>query len=120
MKIPDHKTVESAIARKLRGLSVSSQAGLAAMVNQELEGCRVSPKRARLVALGMDSVDVRVAVRRGPLPKVCPACSSRLKRLFVRNLAGKRVLYKVSCSFCSYEGREDRCAPKQYGFVWKE
>jgi len=124
VKIPEHKLVERTIQEKVRMLNYSSQQELAAAVVRELQemdsSYRLSPHRTRMVALAADGVEVRVEVRRGRLPKQCPSCAARLKKIYLRNLVGKKVLYKIRCTECTYQGSENKCAPKHYSFVWKE
>ena len=55
--------------------------------------------------------------RRGGKIEKCPSCSSGLKKIYTKNLKGRKILYKMICHKCGYAGTNGRFSPKRYKFV---
>ena len=79
----------------------------------------ISGKRARLACLSMPNMKIIVETKKGRIKKRCPSCSQSLKRIYTKNLKGRKVLYKLSCSRCGYSGKSGKWVPKRYRFVKK-
>jgi hypothetical protein len=120
MKIPKRDVVQFVITSVLKNRRVDSQEEFCILVEKELR--RVDPKyaitgrRLREIALSMPSVRIVPKTRKGEAPKKCPGCSSALKKVWTRNLKGKKVLEGLVCPRCGYKGTSGKWSPAKYGF----
>jgi predicted RNA-binding Zn-ribbon protein involved in translation (DUF1610 family) len=55
-------------------------------------------------------------VKRGKMHKKCPSCGSSLRKVFTRNLKGRKVLEKLNCRHCGYKGHDGKWIPGKYEF----
>lgn len=84
------------------------------MVDSKLS---VSSKRLKNILAKIPEVKVVIETRKGKKFNKCPSCSSSLKNVYMRNLKGQKILYKIVCNKCGYEGVNGKFAPKRYKFV---
>ncbi len=119
-KIPKKDVVKFIIKECLQNRKMKTQKELVKQISKELKKgdkkYRISGKRARLIALQVPSIRVRIKTKHGKKPRKCPCCSHRLKKKYTRTLAGKKLLYELRCSRCSYKGTEGKWVPKKYEF----
>lgn len=120
MKIPKRDAVQFVITSVLRGRKVRSQTEFTLLVNRELRradpGYAITGKRLREIAISMPGVRIVPLTRKGQVPKKCPACTSSLRKVWTRNLKGRKVVEGLVCPKCSYKGRGGRWSPAKYGF----
>ena len=120
MRVPKKDILQFIIREVLQERKVSSQTELARLVNNKLkkveDSYSVSERRARLAALGLPGVKVTTSTKRGQPPRKCPSCGHSLKRIYMKNLRGKRLLVRLACGRCGYTGREGRWEPQRYHF----
>lgn len=123
MRIAKKDTIQFIIKEVLQERKVSSQKELADLVNQKLKkvdsSYSISEKRARMAALELPQVKVSTSTKKGELPKKCPSCGHSLKRIYMKNLKGKKLLVRLVCAKCSYVGKENRWEPNRYTFELK-
>lgn len=119
MHFPKKEVVKFVIKSILQKQKVDSQLELTELVNKELKKVdktyTISGKRARKIALELP-VKISVLTKNGKILKHCPCCGSSLKKIYTRNLAGKRMLFKLVCSKCEYKGLNGKWAPRKYEF----
>lgn len=124
MHVPKKEIVQFIIKEVLQERKVSSQKELARLVNAKLkkvdDSYSVSERRARLVALQIQGVRITTATKSGRIPKKCPSCSHSLKRIYMKNLKGKKLLVRMVCAKCGYTGKENRWEPQRYTFELKK
>jgi ribosomal protein L34E len=84
------------------------------MVDSKLS---VSGKRLRNIFIKMPGTKIVIETRRGKKIERCPSCSSGLKKVYTKNLRGKKILYKMICHRCCYAGVNGRFSPKRYRFI---
>jgi hypothetical protein len=120
MKIPKRDVVEFVITSVLKNRRVDSQGEFSILVGKELRkvdpGYAITGRRLREVALLMPSVRIIPRTRKGEAPKKCPGCSSALKKVWTRNLKGKKILEGLVCPRCGYNGSSGKWSPAKYGF----
>jgi predicted RNA-binding Zn-ribbon protein involved in translation (DUF1610 family) len=120
MNIPKKDVVSFILKERLEGKNARSQRELAAILNKRLKknnpGFAISGPRARIIALNTSGVEARIHTRKGRVPKRCPACSHALKKSYTRNLKGRKLLLKLSCTKCPYRGSGGNWIPKRYEF----
>ena len=120
MLIPKREIVEFMIKEILNKKRIRSQKELADAVSKKLktgdEGYAITPKRARMIALETPGVRVKVKTKKGKVPKKCPACERKLKKVYTKNLKGRKVLVSMKCSRCSYRGSGNSWVPSRYEF----
>lgn len=120
MHVPKRDIVQFIVKEVLQERKVSSQKELAELVNQKLKrvdsSYSVSERRARLIALNIHGVSVTTSTKKGRLPKKCPSCSHSLKKVYMKNLKGKKLLVRLFCTKCGYTGKESRWEPQRYAF----
>ena len=123
MHIPKKEIDQFIIKEVLQERKASSQTELAELVNQKLKkvdhSYSVSEKRARFIALQTHGVKVTTYTKKGQLPKKCPSCGHSLKRIYMKNLTGKKLLVRLACQKCGYSGKESRWEPNRYSFELK-
>lgn len=102
---------------------IGSQEEFTNLVNLSLK--RVDPKlaisrkRLRLLSLGVPNLKLTIETRKGKLRKKCPSCSKTLRKVYTKNLRGKKLLYKLVCSKCGYSGKNGKWIPRRYTFLRK-
>lgn len=120
MKIPRRDVVEFVITSVLRGRRAGSQDEFSRLVGKELRKAdpeyAITGRRLREVASSMPGVRIVPLTRKGDAPKRCPACSSSLKKLWTKNLRGKKVLEGFACQKCGYRGTSGKWSPAKYAF----
>ena len=77
----------------------------------------VSPPRLKAVFAKMPNTKIVTETRSGGKADKCPSCSSGLKKVYTKNLKGKKILYKMVCQRCGFAGVNGKFAPKRYRFV---
>ena len=91
------------------------------LVNIRLKGVdsklSISGKRLRSIFIKMPGTKIFIETRKGKKSKKCPSCFSGLRRIYTKNLRGKKILYKLVCSKCGYKGINGRYVPKRYRFI---
>ena len=120
-KIPDAQVVKFVLKEVMRGRKFNSQKGFAEAVASRLRktdpAYSITGQRLRSIAL-TSGVKIAVRTRDGKAPKKCPVCGHGLKKTHFKNLAGKKLLASLSCTKCSYKGKEGKWAPGRYEFFW--
>ncbi len=123
MRIPKTDTVQFIIKEVLQERKVTSQKELADLVNRKLKkvdtAYSISERRARSAALQIAQVKVSTLTKKGQPPKKCPSCGHSLKRIYTKNLKGKKLLVRLVCAKCSYTGKENKWEPQRYSFELK-
>lgn len=124
MHVPKKDIVQFIIKEVLQERKVSSQTELAELVNHKLKkvdpSYSVSERRARLVALNIHGVKVTTSTKKGRPPRKCPSCGHSLKKIYMKNLKGKKLLVRLCCTRCGYTGKESRWEPHRYLFEMKK
>ncbi|UCC91246.1 MAG: hypothetical protein JSV39_02925 [Candidatus Aenigmatarchaeota archaeon] len=77
----------------------------------------ISGKRLRNIFIKMPSTKLVVETRKGKRVRKCPSCFSGLKKVHMKNLRGRKILYKLVCSKCGYSGVNGKFAPRRYRFI---
>ncbi len=77
----------------------------------------ISGKRLRNIFIKMSGTKIVVETRKGKRAKRCPSCFSGLKRVYMKNLKGRKILYKLVCQKCGYSGANGKFVPKRYRFI---
>jgi hypothetical protein len=100
---------------------ISSLREFADLVNLRLKmvdsRLAVSGTRLRSVFSRMPGTKIVTETRMGGKTDKCPSCSSSLKKVFTKNLKGKKILYKMVCQRCGFAGVNGKFAPRRYKFV---
>lgn len=123
MKIPKEELIKRIIKRVLekKGI-VHTQEELSELIQENLERLdkeyKISPSRARRIALDIDEIETTVKTRKSKeeKPEKCPACGEELKMLHARNLAGEEVTVGFKCTKCEYSGDIEAYVPMKYEF----
>jgi len=120
MKIPKKEVVKFVTKSVLHRQIANSQAELTELVNEELKKVdpdyAISGKRLRNIVVSLPEVKMKVETKLGDKPKKCPACRAGLKKVWSRNLRGKRILQYLKCSRCGYKGHNGKWLPRKYEF----
>ncbi|NIO22716.1 MAG: hypothetical protein GTN38_01660 [Candidatus Aenigmarchaeota archaeon] len=102
---------------------IDSQEEFTLLVNASLKRVdhklTISPRRLRLLTLGIPNLRLTIETRKGKLRKKCPSCSKTLRKIYTKNLKGRKLLYKLVCSRCGYSGKEGKWIPRRYVFIRK-
>ena len=120
MKIPKREVVKFVIKSVLHKRALSSQEDFSSAVNKELK--KVDPayvvtgRRLRQIAASMPEVKINVELRKGKMSRKCPVCSSSLKKVWTRNLKGRRILDGLRCQKCAYRASSGKWSPGKYRF----
>ncbi len=121
-KIPESGEVKFAIKEILKKRSFSSQEELSREVRKKLRSVEskysITGKRIRQLALEIP-VRIHVHTRKGKIPGRCPCCGHRIKKIYSKNLYGRKILFRLKCQRCSYTGTEGKWAPKRYEFYFR-
>jgi hypothetical protein len=120
MLIPKKEIVRFVLKNVLKGKKIRSQQGLAKAIENKLKETEIyysiSPQRARMIAIETPGINVKIINRKGIVPKKCPACNHNLKKIYSKNLKGRKSLTGMKCSKCSYIGSGNRWIPGRYEF----
>jgi predicted RNA-binding Zn-ribbon protein involved in translation (DUF1610 family) len=120
MLIPSREVVKFVLREVLQGSKVKSQAELAELVREKLKKSEsryaISEKRVRTIAAETPGIRIRIKTRKGRHPKRCPACGHKLKRVYTKNLRGRKILSALRCPRCSYRGSGSKWVPGRYEF----
>ena len=120
MNIPRKDVVRFVLRESLRGKRVSSQEELAGIIRKRLmrgnPGYSISGPRARMLALETAGIKARIHTRKGRLPSRCPACGHSIRKTYTRNLRGRKMLLRISCTRCPYRGSGGSWIPSRYEF----
>ncbi len=122
MKLPKDEVVRFVLRKALAQRAVHSQVELTKLVNAELRKVdsehAVSGSRIRRLTTGMPVV-VRVLTKKGAVPKSCPSCGGRLRKILSKTLTGRTLMVGMKCPRCPYKGMQDKFAPSRYEFRMK-
>jgi len=123
MLIPKKEIVKFVLKEVLRKQRIKSQTELAEIVRKKLKKgdkeYAISAQRARMIAMETPRIRVNIKTRKGRHPKKCPACNHKLKKIYTKNLRGRKILLALKCSKCNYKGSGNRWTPSRYGFELK-
>jgi hypothetical protein len=90
------------------------------MLNKRLRrsspGYVISGERARSIALNTPGIRVKIHTRRGRPPRRCPVCGHPLRKAYTRNLRGRKLPLRLSCTRCPYRGSGGSWIPSRYEF----
>jgi predicted RNA-binding Zn-ribbon protein involved in translation (DUF1610 family) len=121
VRIPKKDAVKFIIKDILKKNSIDSQRQLADLVNKKLKMVEadysITGKRARFIALEIPKVKLAIETRHGKMPEKCPSCGHGLKKSYMRNLKGKKILFEIKCIKCGYKGHEGSWIPRKYEFM---
>ncbi len=121
MPIPKEDIVKFLLKDVVSGNRIGSQRELSEKLLSRLRkndpAYSMTGKRAREIALRTPGIRVSISTRKGRVPKRCPACGGRLRKTYTRNLKGRRVVVRLSCTRCSYAGKSGRWIPSRYSFT---
>jgi predicted RNA-binding Zn-ribbon protein involved in translation (DUF1610 family) len=120
-KLPKPDVVKFEIVRVLKKhKQVDSQKRMAYLVNKNLKKVEpnysVSPGKIRILASRTPGVKIRVETRKGKFSDKCPSCEAKVRKLYTKNLKGRKILYKIACPKCSFSGKNGKWTPKKYSF----
>jgi predicted RNA-binding Zn-ribbon protein involved in translation (DUF1610 family) len=120
-KIPKKEVVQFILKDILKGKKeIFTQKQLAEIIKQNLKKVEpnytISEKRARSVILEMPDIKILVETRKGKMPEKCPSCSHSLKKIYTKNLKGRKIVIGLKCTKCGYTGKEGNWIPKRYIF----
>ncbi len=120
-KIPKEGIIRTIIESAIEEREIGSQTELADFIRGKLkhgdDNYRISGKRARLIALDIPDLEVHIETKEGEVPEKCPSCSGQLESIYMRNLKGEKILSKLVCKICPYEGRQNKWIPRRYIFT---
>ena len=120
-RIPKEEIVRTIIESAIEDRGIGSQSELTSFIKERLshgdDRYRISGKRARLIALEIPELVVHIETRAGEVPDKCPSCSGKLDSIYMRNLKGDKILAKLACTVCPYEGRQNKWVPRRYAFT---
>ena len=77
----------------------------------------ISGKRLRKIFAGLPGTKLVVETRKGKKVRKCPSCFSGLRKIYMKNLKGRKILYKLVCMKCGYSGTNGKFVPKRYRFI---
>jgi hypothetical protein len=123
MHVPKKDIVQFIVKEALQERKATSQSELAERVNIKLKkvdsSYSVSEKRVRLMALQIPGIKITTSTKKGQVPGRCPSCSHGLKKIYMKNLKGKKLLVRLSCAKCGYMGKQNSWEPQRYVFELK-
>ena len=122
MKIPKKDRVKPKLLRILKKRGILTQWELTEILGEDLNTLTrtysISGKRARQISVEMPDIKILTETRKGDIPKQCPCCDNDLKRFHMKNLYGKKFLFRLLCNKCGYEGKDGKWMPKRYNFIF--
>lgn len=77
----------------------------------------VSSARLRSIFSKMPGTKIVTETRMGGKIDKCPSCYGGLKKIYTKNLKGRKILYKMTCQRCGFSGVNGRFAPRRYKFT---
>ena len=102
---------------------IESQREFTDLVNENLKRVdsklAISGKRLRMLSLEVPNLGLKIETKRGKIRKRCPSCSKVLRKVYTKDLRGKKILYKLVCSKCGFTGKEGKWVPRRYVFLRK-
>ncbi len=120
MDIPKKDVISFLLKETLQRGGARSQRELSDMLNRRLRksspGYVISGARARSIALNTPGIGVKIHTRKGRLPKKCPVCGHVLRKTYTRNLKGRKLPLRMSCTRCPYRGSGGSWIPRRYEF----
>lgn len=120
-KVAKDDVISFLIKEILQERTVSSQRELASIINEKLRKSdskySVSAKRVRRIAVETNA-KINAVTKRGSIPKRCPSCNRPLKKMFMKNLLGKKFLFSIRCQKCGFAGKNGKFAPLRYEFTY--
>jgi predicted RNA-binding Zn-ribbon protein involved in translation (DUF1610 family) len=120
MKIPKDDAVKFVVKAVLHKRIARSQQELVHLVNAELRKVdpdySISGKRLRDIVVTIPGVRISAKTKKGSMPQKCPVCGSGLRKVWTKNLRGRKVLENLMCPKCGYSGHGRRWEPRKYGF----
>ena len=120
MDIPKKDVISFLLKETLQAGGSRSQRELSDMLNRRLRksspGYVIGGVRARSIALNTPGIVVKIHTRRGRFPKRCPVCGHVLRKTYTRNLKGRKLPLRVSCTRCPYRGSGGSWIPRRYEF----
>jgi len=124
MKLPKRDVVVFVVKEVMqKHKKINSQEEFTDLVNSSLKRVdpklTISPRRLRLLSLGLPNLKLTVETKKGKSVSKCPSCSKTLRKIYTKNLRGKKLLYKLVCSRCGYSGKNGKFAPRRYVFLRK-
>jgi predicted RNA-binding Zn-ribbon protein involved in translation (DUF1610 family) len=124
MKIPKKDVVVFVVKEVIqKHQKINSQEEFTDLVNKSLKRVdaklTISPRRLRLLSLGLPNLKLTVETKKGRSISKCPSCFKTLRKVYTKNLRGRKLLYKLVCSKCGYSGKNGKFAPKRYVFLRK-
>ena len=122
MKIPKKDVILFVVREVMqKNGEIESLREFAALVNHRLKmvdsRLSVSPARLRSVFARMPGTRIVTETRAGGSADRCPSCASGLRKVYTKNLKGRKILYKMVCQRCGFSGVNGKYAPKRYKFV---
>lgn len=122
MKLPKKDVVNFVIKEVMqKNREIESLREFTDLVNMRLKMVDsrlvISGKRLRNIFIKMPAMKLVIETRKGKRTKKCPSCFSGLRKVYMKNLGGRKILYKLVCSKCGYSGANGRFTPKRYRFV---
>jgi len=123
-KRPKDAVIKFIIKEVLKEKKAKTQAELRERVSSKLKsndkGYSLSGRRTRVLAAELPDVDVHIQTRQGNLPAKCPCCSHALRKMYNKNLSGRKLLVSLSCRRCGYTGSGNKWMPRRYEFELKK
>jgi len=83
----------------------------------------LSPKRVKKLALMVPEIKIKANTRKSPKIKKlkrCPICDKRIKKIYGKNLLGKKIHIGYVCKNCAFQSDLEKFMPMKYFFVWKK
>lgn len=84
---------------------------------------KLSSKRLKKLLLKIPEIGIKAKTKRMPkmrILKKCPVCENGIRKVFIKNLAGKKTPIGYKCNVCGYSADIDAFMPLRYIFVLKE
>ena len=121
-KVPNRDVIHFVIKEVMqKSRDISSLREFTELVNMRLKmvdsRLSVSGPRLKSIFSRMPGTKIITETRAGGRTDRCPSCSSGLKKVYTKNLKGRKILYKMLCQRCGFAGVNGRFAPKRYRFA---
>ncbi|MEE9323773.1 MAG: hypothetical protein V3U72_04470 [Candidatus Aenigmarchaeota archaeon] len=122
MKLPKRDVVSFVIKEVMqKSKEIESLREFTDLVNMRLKMVDsrlvISGKRLRNIFIKMPGTKILIETRKGKRAKKCPSCFSGLRKVYMKNLGGRKILYKLVCQKCGYSGANGKFIPKRYKFI---